>query len=107
LPAAEVLLELRPELAHGVLHWPTGAVGQAADRRARHDADGIANLLQDLQVLQPALATAEALHDLVHPAGALAARRTLAARLVGEEPGDVVHDVHDAGRLVENRHRGG
>ena len=39
VPAADVLLELRAELADRVLDRPAGAVGQAADRRAGHDAD--------------------------------------------------------------------
>src|SRR5262249_14515746 len=42
LPTPDVLLEFGAELLDGVLHRPAGAVGQAADRRARHDADGVA-----------------------------------------------------------------
>ena len=92
------------ELADGVLDRPAGAVGQAADRRARHDADLVADLFEDVQVLQPALAAADAVDDLQHPAGAFAAGRTLAARLVGEEPADVVQHIDDAGLVVEDRH---
>src|SRR5947199_6217674 len=74
LAAADVLLELTPELADGGLHRPARPVGQPADRRARHDADLVADLLQDGQVLLAPLAAADAVHDLEHPAGALAAR---------------------------------
>src|SRR5262249_18309091 len=54
---------------------------------------------------QPALPAADALGHLQHPAGPLAAGRTLAARLMLEEPANVVENVHDAGLFVENRHR--
>src|SRR5262245_55807801 len=90
LAGLDVLLELRPELTDGVLDRPAGAVGQAADRRPRHDADLVADLLQDLQVLRPALPAAHAIDDLEHPPRPLAARRTLAARLVREEAARVV-----------------
>ena len=62
-----------------------------------------ATSIEDVQIFQPALAAADAVDDLEHPAGALAARRTLAARLVGEEPADVVQHIDDAGLLVEDR----
>src|SRR5271157_2331977 len=38
LVRADVVLELATELGDGVLDRPGGAVGQAADRRAGHDA---------------------------------------------------------------------
>ena len=44
---------------------------------------------------------------LQHPAGPLAAGRTLAARLVLEEAANVVQDIDDAGLFVEDRHRRG
>src|SRR5262249_32419740 len=103
----DALFQFRPELADDVLHRPAGAVGQAADRRAGHDADAVADLLQDLQVLQPPLPLADAVGDLQHPPGPLAARRTLAARLVGEKATDIVENLDDAGRLVEDGHRRG
>src|SRR5437867_1570389 len=88
LAALDVRLELGAELPHRLLDRPAGAVGQAADRRARHDADLLADLLEDLQVLEATLPPADAIDDLEHPAGALAAGRTLAARLVLEEAAD-------------------
>ena len=41
-------------------------------------------------------------HDLEHPAGPLAARRALAAALVGEEPAGVVQHVDHAGLVVDD-----
>src|SRR5262249_56893767 len=100
--AIDVRLDLGPELLHGVLDRPAGAVGQAADRRPRHDADAVADLREDVQVLQPALPALDAADDLLHPARPLAARGTLAARLVGEKATNVVQNVDDAGFLVED-----
>ena len=50
---------------------------------------------------------ADALDHLEHPAGPLAARRALAARLVGEEPAGVVQQVDHDGLVVDHRDRGG
>ena len=63
----------------------------------------VADLVEDLQVFEPALPAAHAVRDLQHPAGPLAARRALAARFVGEEAADVVEHVDDAGLVVEDR----
>src|SRR5262249_10998204 len=101
--AADVVLQLRPEFAHGILHRPAGAVRQAADRRAGHDPHTIADLIKNVQVFEPAAAAADAVGDLQHPAGSLAARRTLAARLVLEKATDVVQHIDDGGRLVKDR----
>src|SRR5262249_54884824 len=49
----------------------------------------------------------ETLHDLVHPAGPLAAGGALAARLVCEESTDIVQNIDDAGGLVEDGDGGG
>src|SRR5262249_21760751 len=75
--------------------------------RARDDADRVADFLQNLQILQAPVPTAHALGDLQHPGGAFPAGRALPARLVGEEPADVMEVVDNAGRLVENPDRGG
>src|SRR5437660_1350101 len=99
--AADVVLELLAELGDSILHWPAGSVRQSTDRRTRHDADRLADLVQDLEVFHPALAAADTVGDLQHPAGPLAARSTLATRLVREESASVVQDIHDAGHLVE------
>ena len=49
---ADVLFELVAELADRVLDRPGGAVGQTADRRARNDADRVADFQQQLEILQ-------------------------------------------------------
>src|SRR5262245_61075170 len=82
LPALDVRLELGAELLDRILDRPAGAVGQAADGRAGDDADAVADVGEDVEVLAAALAGSQALDDLQHPAGALATRRTLPARLV-------------------------
>src|SRR5207249_4789287 len=82
LAAADVFLELAAELLDRVLHRPASPVREAADRRARHDADAVADLFQNLEVFKPALAALDALANLQHPAGPFAARRALAARFV-------------------------
>src|SRR5262249_19403799 len=107
LTVADILLELGAELTDRLLDRPAGAVGQPADRRTGHDADGVADLLQYLQVLRAPLSAAQAVGHLQHPAGAFPARRTLAARFMSEEPADVVQHIDDAGRLVEDRDGGG
>src|SRR5262249_53143316 len=105
LSCPQVLLELRPELADGVFHRPARTVRQTANRRAGHDADLVADFFENLQILQPALALAQAVGHLQHPTGPLAAGRTLAARLMGEKPTNIVQNVNDAGFLVEHRDR--
>ena len=50
--------------------------------------DVVAHVEQQVEVLFAALARLDALHDLLQPARALAARRALPARLPGEELGD-------------------
>src|SRR5438128_2223184 len=92
-PALDVLFEFRSEFLDRIFHRPTSAVGEAADRRARHDADAVADLVEQIQVFKPTLTLADAIDDLEHPAGALSAGRALAARLVGIEPAGVVEHI--------------
>src|SRR5581483_3677206 len=77
--AADKVLELLAKLGDRGLDGPTRPVGQAANRRARHDADGVADFLENVQIFHPALAATDAFDNLQHPAGALATRRALAA----------------------------
>src|SRR5262249_35978153 len=72
-PRPAELLDLPAELLHRVLDRPARAVGQAADRRPGHDADRLADLVEDVQVLDPPQAAADALGDLEHPGRTLAA----------------------------------
>src|SRR5438105_1380136 len=98
----DVRLELGAELLDRVLDRPAGTVRQAADGGPRNDADAMADVRQDVEVLAPPLAVAHALQDLQHPARPLAAGRTLSARLMREEASDVVADIDDARILVED-----
>src|SRR5262249_31421242 len=68
------------------------------------DADPVADLLENLQILEPALTAPQSIGDPQHPARSLAARRALTARLMSEEATDVVQDIDDARLIVEDRH---
>src|SRR5262249_48877361 len=104
LRSADVLLELDSKLADRVLDRPTSAVGQTANRRAGHDTHVVADFFEDLQILQASLTTSQAFRDFQHPAGSLAARRTLAARFMREKTTNVVQDIDNACFFVEDRH---
>src|SRR5262249_40200705 len=64
------------------------------------------HFVQDLQVLDATLAAPHPVGDLLHPACAFTTGRTLPARLVREEPADVIQNIDDARRLVEDGHCG-
>ena len=102
--ALDVLFELAAELADRVLDRPGGAVGQAADRGAGHDADRVADLQQQVEILQPALAGLDAVEHRRATSRSFAAGRALAAAFVGEEAADVVQEVDDRHGLVEHDH---
>src|SRR5579875_1483852 len=90
LRSADVLFELTPELADGILDRPTGAVGQAANRRAGYDAHLVAGHFQDVQILQSSLTAAYAFHDFQHPTRAFPTGRALAARFMRKEPTNII-----------------
>src|SRR6185295_12917309 len=79
-PAAVVdhVLELVPEVLEEALHRPRRRIAERADGVT---FDAIRHIEQQAQLLAPALAGDDALQQAVHPAGAFAARRALAARL--------------------------
>ena len=87
--------ELVVELVDERARRPGGAVGQAADRRAGHDAHGLFQLHEHVEVLAPAAAVDDAVEDLAHPRAAFAAGRALAAAFVGVEP----HAVRSAATM--------
>src|SRR5262249_40384220 len=68
LCVANILLELAAKLADRLFHRPTGTISQAADRRTRHDADGVADLFQYIQVLRPPLPAPQPIAHFQHPA---------------------------------------
>ena len=73
--AFDVFFQFAAELADGVLDGPGGAVGQAANGGAGNDADRVGDLQQQVEVLQPA------------PAGADAARSSARAQWVPSRQG--------------------
>src|SRR5690349_10259656 len=85
LTLLDVLFQLRPKFLDRVLDRPTGSICQTADRRPRHDADRLRDIVEDLQILEPTATATHAVKNLFHPSGALAARRALAARFVCKE----------------------
>ena len=79
-----------------------GPIGEAADRRPGHHAHGVADLGEELEILEPALAGADPLEHPQRPGRSLAARRALPAGFVGEEPAGIVEEVDDAHCLVDD-----
>src|SRR5262245_24613337 len=84
--AGDVRLELVPEALDGRRDRRHRARAERTDRgllgRPRDaGADVVGDVHQQVEVLGPAVAVEDALEDLLQPAGALAARRALAARL--------------------------
>ena len=67
--------------------------------------DAGADVEQQVEVLGPAQAVRHAVQHLLDPAGALAARRALAARLVREELREPPRDEQRVGGLVEHHDR--
>src|SRR6266545_7316930 len=107
LSAPDPLLQLAPELLNDVLDRPARAVAQAADRRPRHDADGLRDLIEDRQVCDAALPLPHAVGNLHHPARTFATGRTLTARLMSEKATNVIQNINNRHRLVDDRDRGG
>ena len=95
---SEFIVILVDEGARG----PGGAVGQAADRRAGHDAHRLFQFQEHLDVARSPAAVEDAVEDLVHPGGPFAAGRALAAGLVGQEALDDMQDLGDVRGLVED-----
>mmetsp|Transcript_21192 Transcript_21192/g.62619 ORF Transcript_21192/g.62619 Transcript_21192/m.62619 type:complete len:254 (-) Transcript_21192:701-1462(-) len=100
----DALLHRRPECPDETLHGPCGRVAQRADRVA---LDLLADFHEHVDLLQLGVTRDHAVHDLVHPGGALAAWRALAAALVRVELGEAADRSHNVSRLVENRDRRG
>src|SRR5674476_961742 len=80
----------------GLLGWP----GQPG-------GDVVADIEQEVEVVFPAVAGLDPLHDLLQPTGALPARRALPARLPGEELGDPPRRPNRTGVVVHHHNRAG
>src|SRR5688572_11452263 len=104
LSLAQVELEVAAEVAQQALNGPGGGVRKSADRLALHLGR---HVLEHRQVVLAPLTALDALEDLVQPAGALAALRALAARLVAEEVRDDAARAHHAGVLVHHHDAAG
>ena len=93
-----------PEILQRALDGLAGALSQAAQGCL---ADGVRQLLQQVQILQCALVVDDPVQDLQHPLGALPAGDALAAGLLlcklHEEPGR----LHHAGVLVHDHQAAG
>ena len=100
----DVFLELRAELRDVGLDRPGRGVREHTDRLALHVAG---DRQQIVEVLKPSLALGDTAHDPVNPAGSLPARRTLAARLVGEELGRGLQGLEHARGLIHHDHAAG
>src|SRR5580698_1149725 len=97
-----VVLELVAVMLDEALHRPSGGIAEGADGVA---FDLLRDVHQHVQVFLPALAVLDALDDPVHPAGAFAARRALAAGFGIVEARDALQHLHHAGGLVHHHHR--
>src|SRR4030095_14143262 len=76
---ADAALDLGTEMAEQALDRPCGRVAQGADSVA---FDLLGDVEQQVDLADLGLAAHHALHHAIHPAGALAARRALAAALL-------------------------
>src|SRR5690242_12884150 len=79
---ADAALDLGSEVAEQALDRPRGRIAQGADGVA---FDLLGDVEQEVDLADLGLATHHALHHAVHPAGAFAARRALAAALMHVE----------------------
>src|SRR5215207_5969467 len=101
--AADVLVELVAEELQGGDDRAGRPVAEGAEGAPE---DRVADVLEGVHVVGPALAALQPAQDLAHPVGALPAGGALAARLVGVELGEVQARPDHADVLGEDHHRG-
>jgi hypothetical protein len=94
--------ELVPEMLQEALHRPGRRVAERADRVA---LDLVGDLHQQVEVGQLALPGQDPAQHAREPAGALAARRALAAGFGHVEARDALEHSNHAGRFVHDDHR--
>src|SRR5262245_14789451 len=103
---AALLLDVAKELVLELLREapgrPRGRVAQSADRVP---LDIVGNREDDAEIARGPIARLDLPEESLQPAGPLAARRALPARLVGEEAGRDPGRAHHANRVVH--HHGG
>src|SRR5215469_9135465 len=93
------VLELVTVMLEEALHRPGGGIAERADGVS---LDVVRHIEQEPQLLAPRLPGEHAPEHAVHPAGALAARRALPARLRHVEARDALEHPHHAGGLVHD-----
>src|SRR5919112_3081510 len=101
--AADVLVELVAEELQGGDDRAGRPVAEGAERAAE---DRVADVLEGVHVLGPALAALQPAEDLAHPVGPLPAGGALAAGLMRVELGEVQARPDHADVLGEDHHRG-
>src|SRR5690242_9264782 len=95
----DMVLELGAEVRDEALHRQRGRVAECADRAS---LDVVRDVRQHVEVLGATVAVLDAIDHPPHPAGALATRRALAARLFEVEVRQAQQALHHAPRLVED-----
>ena len=98
----DVRLELVAELVDVARDRDRVRVSERAEALAE---DAVADVEQQVEIGLVAAAVLDLLEDLREPAGADAARRALAARLVLVELGDADPELHHAAAVVDRDHR--
>ena len=100
----DALLDLWPKVAHETLDGPRGGVAERADGMT---LDLAAELVDHVDLVAVRLASDKALHHIVEPGGALAARRALAAALVLVKGAEARDGLDHVRRLVHYDDGGG
>src|SRR5512139_1240519 len=100
----DVVLELVPEMSDEALHGPRRRVAERADSVS---LDVVGDAHQHIHVFLAALARQDPRERAVEPAGALAARRALAAGLHVIEAREALEHAHHVGGLVHDDNRRG
>src|SRR6185312_3472865 len=98
------IFKLVPETGQEALHRPRRGFAERADRVP---LDLAGDRLQAMQIVLRALAVDDARQHAIHPAGAFAARRALAAGLGHVETRDAMADLDHARGLVHHDDRAG
>ncbi len=97
-----IILEFASKFADGVFNGPGGAVGQAANGRAGHNADRIADFQKQIQICQPSASGLDAIEHLQCPVRSFAAGSALAAAFVGEKPATIVEEIDNRVCFVQH-----
>ncbi len=100
----DVVLELFAEVFHEAGDRPDCRLAERADGVA---ADVLADAQQLVEIFRSPLALLDAPHDAIHPAGAFAAGRALAAGFLEVEVGQPLQRLDHADAVIHDNHRAG